>query len=108
MPKVTPLSQNSHLAIRCTSLLLRTSMPFFIGTADIITEKKMDCKNFFKKFAVFFLFFLGEIVLIFSFCQDEREMAKVLRKRGKSYIIKQTIVFFFEPKIHVVQPAFTG
>ena len=57
MPKVTPLSQNSHLAIRCTSVLLRTSVPFFIGTADIITEKKIECKNFFKKILLFFGFF---------------------------------------------------
>ena len=94
MPKVTPLSQNSHLAIRCTSLLLRTSMPFFIGTADMITEKKMDCKNFFKKIAVFFVFFLREPRKRFLFAGRGR-VAKVLRKSGKSYIIKQTIVFFF-------------
>jgi len=36
-------------------------MPFFIGTADIIAEKKKDCKNFFKKIEVFFGFFRGRI-----------------------------------------------
>ena len=55
----------------------------------------MDCKNFFKKFAVFFVFFLGKPKKRFSDCPDGRGMVKVLRKSGKSYIIKQTIDFFF-------------
>ena len=38
IPKVTPLSQNSHLAIRCTSLLLRTSVP--LSQAQLISYQK--------------------------------------------------------------------
>ena len=38
MPKVTPLSQNSHLAIRCTSLLLNINRCAHTGTCDIIAD----------------------------------------------------------------------
>ena len=47
MPKVTPLSQNSHLAIRCTSLLYSNPRAQ-TGTCDMITEKLEKCKQNFQ------------------------------------------------------------
>ena len=81
MPKVTPLSQNSHLAIRCTSLLLRTSEPF-AGTANILTEFLSKSKKNFQKSL---LFLAGAVP------------GKVLRISGDSYIIKDI-------KLHKMNP----
>ena len=68
---------------------------FFIGTADIITEKKMDCKNFFKKITVFFVFFQGMYrthLLPFRWAETGESIAKkenlIYNKTDYKYLFK--------------------
>ena len=54
IPKVTPLPQKSHLAIRCTSYLNNTQNPPFLRRLDMIADIAEKCKLFFQKNQTFF------------------------------------------------------
>ena len=55
IPKVTPLPQKSHLAIRCTSYLNNTQNPLFHKRLNMIADIDEKCKLFFRKNANFFI-----------------------------------------------------
>ena len=53
IPKVTPLPQKSHLAIRCTSYLKNTHNSPVHRRLDMIADIAEKCKYFFKKNWIF-------------------------------------------------------
>ena len=70
---------------------------FFIGTADIITEKKMECKNFFKKITVFFVFFHGiyrGVLALLGWPETGESIAKkeelIYNKTDYKYLFRST------------------
>ena len=59
IPKVTPLPQKSHLAIRCTSYLKNTHNSPVHRRLDMIADIDEKCKHFFQKIWIF-----SKIILI--------------------------------------------
>ena len=59
IPKVTPLPQKSHLAIRCTSYLKNTHNSPVHRRLDMIADIDEKCKHFFQKNWIF-----SKIILI--------------------------------------------